>query len=565
VANAAAQTPDDDGLVGRVLDERYVLEAVLGEGGLGRVYRGRHLKLGRPVAVKVLLEEFRQASDVVQRFEREAQALSALHHPNIVTVIDSGVSDGLLFLVMELVEGEDLDAVVEREGALPIERAVGILTQVLRSLAYAHDKGVIHRDLKLGNVHVRPMPDGSEHVEVLDFGLAKFLDTSAPTATGATNLKLTRAGMIMGTPAYMAPEQVDGAACDTRTDVYAAGVMLFELLTGRLPFVYSEPTQMLRAHLVETPPPLRTIDPRIPPDLEAIVRKAMAKSPDERFRDGAEMLVALEAADLSPAPLEAVTGKLREYSAVLTDNVERLSGELSRKAQGLSEELGLSTQLDALRRRLPGPLRSLPPPVLFGVGAGALLLVAVVANVAATPSSPLTPDAALAPLPPGADLADLEQRRGLPAPRDPFADLTALPEPLREVYEVLEAGRWTRRSGRRYIGRLRRAARQAPSDCRPVLLQAHGFVSQRYLSGALPLYEEAFRRDPSCRGDPRMLRNLVMMAGTRTLERDAGAALIRIYGDEAENALAAAIEAERGTLPRHEATRQRWRRLLDQL
>lgn len=553
--------------MGRVLDERYVLEAVLGEGGLGRVYRGRHLKLGRPVAIKVLLEEFRQAGDVAQRFEREAQALSALSHPNIVTVTDFGVDDGLLFLVMELVEGEDLDSVIEREGALPVERAVAIMVQILRSLAYAHDKGVIHRDLKLGNVHVRPMPDGTEHAEVLDFGLAKFLDTSPPPPTGATNLKLTRAGTIMGTPAYMAPEQVDGAACDARTDVYAAGVMLFELLTGRLPFAYDEPTQMLRAHLIEPPPKLREIDPQIPADIEAIVLKAMAKSPDERFRDGGEMLAALEAADLSPAPLEAVTGKLRAYSEALTGNVERLSGELSKKATDLSEQLGLTGKLKALQSKLPEPLRSLPLAALGGMAAGLLVLgvVMVAVAIAASEPAPSAEGAALAPLPAGAELEDLAQVEGLPPARDPFADPEDLPEVLREVLDAIESGRWTRRSGRRYIGRLRRAAQQSPDDCRPVLLQAHGFVSQRYLSGALPLYEEAFRRDPSCRGDPRMLRNLVMMAGTRTLEREAGAALIRIYGDEAEDALEEAIEAETGTLPRHEATRERWRRLLEQL
>ncbi len=556
-----------DGLVGRVLDERYVLEAVLGEGGLGRVYRGRHLKLGRPVAIKVLLEELRQASDVAQRFEREAQALSALSHPNIVTITDFGVDDGLLFLVMELVEGEDLDRLVERHGALPVERAVAIMGQVLRSLAYAHDKGVIHRDLKLGNVHVRSMPDGTEHAEVLDFGLAKFLDTSSPLPTAATNLKLTRAGTIMGTPAYMAPEQVDGTTCDTRTDVYAAGVMLFELLTGRLPFAYDEPTQMLRAHLVEPPPKLREIDPRIPADIEVVVLKAMAKSPGDRFHDGGEMLAALEAASLSSASTETVAGKLHVYLEALTDSVERLSGKLSKKAVGLSEEFGFADKLETLRGKLPEPLRNLPVAVLGGTAAGLLLLVvvAVAAAVATGEPTSVAQGTALASLPAGAELDDLEQVEGLPAPRDPFAALDDLPESLREVHDAIEAGRWTRRRGRRFIGRLRRAAQESPRDCRPVLLQAHGFTSQRYLSGALPLYEEAFRRDPSCRGDPRMLRNLVMMAGTRTLEREAGAALIRMYGEEAEDALAAAIEAETGTLPRHDATRERWRRLLEQL
>ncbi|MCB9637156.1 MAG: serine/threonine protein kinase, partial [Sandaracinus sp.] len=263
MANAATPraveaVPEDarDPLIGRVLEGRYRIDDLLGEGGIGRVYRAMHLKLDRPVALKVLHEGFRNSADVRQRFEREAKTLSALRHPNVVTITDYGVEDDLPFLVMELVEGRDLDQLLEsREELLPIGRVLGLMAQVLRSLAQAHGMGIIHRDLKPGNALLQVLPDGSDHVEVLDFGLAKFVD-DAPAAVSSP--KLTRAGTVVGTPAYMAPEQASRGTCDARTDVYAAGVMLFELLTGELPFPMQDPAAMLRAHLVQTPPKLRS-------------------------------------------------------------------------------------------------------------------------------------------------------------------------------------------------------------------------------------------------------------------------------------------------------------------
>ncbi|MEM1417489.1 MAG: serine/threonine-protein kinase, partial [Myxococcota bacterium] len=189
-------------LIGEVLGERYRVDALLGEGGIGRVYRATHLKLDRPVAVKVLLEEHRELALQRQRFEREVRTLARLRHPNIVTVVDFGVAEGLPYLVMELVEGEDLDALLEGGGPFAPERAFEVLRQVLKSLAYAHEKGIVHRDLKPSNVLLTSLPDGSEHVEVLDFGLAKFIDPVEEAASP----KLTRAGCIVGSPAYMAPE-----------------------------------------------------------------------------------------------------------------------------------------------------------------------------------------------------------------------------------------------------------------------------------------------------------------------------------------------------------------------
>jgi eukaryotic-like serine/threonine-protein kinase len=193
-----AQTQLDTQL-GRVLAGRYRLEAPLGEGGIGRVYAGTHLKLGRRVAIKVLHEAYRDNEALQRRFEREAMALSAISHPHVVTVIDYGTEDELAYIVMEIVEGRDL-AQILTEGPLPPVRAMSLMRQLLRSLVYAHQNGLIHRDLKPANIMVRRLPDGAEHVHVLDFGLAKFLAEE-------TNDQLTRSGHVLGTPAYMSPEQ----------------------------------------------------------------------------------------------------------------------------------------------------------------------------------------------------------------------------------------------------------------------------------------------------------------------------------------------------------------------
>lgn len=532
-----------DPLVGSILDGRYQVEGALGEGGLGRVYKGRHLKLNRRVAIKVLLEEHRARGDIRARFEREAQALSALSHPNIVTVTDFGTTDELLYLVMELALGEDLDTLVERDGAMPPARVTGIMTQILKSLAYAHDQGVIHRDLKLANVHVRSMAEGGDHVEVLDFGLAKFLETEEITER-STNPKLTRAGMVLGSPAYMAPEQVDGASCDTRTDVYAAGVMLFEMLTGRLPFLYEETTKMLRAHLVETPPRLRDVKPDLPASLETIISKAMEKSPDDRYANGAEMLHALESANLDTGTFDIVTDRIKGMGVGIKVVGEGLTERVRRFAS--DERLSsVERSLEDMRGKLPGPLKEFP---MWGIGAmlgGLVLLILIVIGTTLAGDDGAAKHAVeLEDLPEGADLSALDQMGGLADPRDPWEDWEndeTLPGELRQIKTVLDRGR---RINNRYIGTLRMFSERMPEDCRPVLLRGHAYVNRRWLTGALPEYIEAFERDPSCRGDPKMLRSLVRMAGARTerIQRDGQAALIRIYGDEAEEAIQARIE-----------------------
>jgi serine/threonine protein kinase len=540
---ATTPTPPDeeavDPLVGSVLDGRYSVDSLLGEGGLGRVYRGRHLKLGRPVAIKVLLEELREITNVRQRFEREAKTLSALSHPNIVTITDFGVEqregEEIPYLVMELIDGQELEAVLQREGRLDPERAFDIARQLLKSLAYAHAQGIVHRDLKPGNILLRKLPDGSEHVEVLDFGLAKFFEEEAKSDPGT---KLTRVGTIVGTPAYMAPEQVEGSRCDARTDVYATTLVLYEMLTGRMAFEGDEAATLLRHHLVTPPPTLRESMPGAAAneELEALVQRGLAKAPSERFANGSEMLGALEAIALErafrpselPPPKRTAPGS----TALLTDLRPSLDRVVARIPEPVKDAFGRASKSSLVTRA-----RTLPKWVLAAGGLfGALLIAVVFWWLGSLFEGPPPP-----PLPmPQADTV-LPVLRDKPDARDPFTD-EPIPEELAPLHAKLEAGR---RLSRREIGTLRAFAADHPDDPRPRLLHAHAYVAKGWLSMALPLYLEAYSLDPSVRGDPRMLDGIVRMARSRALELEGANAVKGIYGDEAEEALEQAIEEAR--------------------
>ncbi|RYE89049.1 MAG: serine/threonine protein kinase [Myxococcales bacterium] len=264
----------------------------LGRGGMGVVYKVEHLRLGKLVAMKLLAGELSRRPEVARRFEREASLAARLSHPSTVQVFDYGVSDGLTWLVMELVPGRDLSQVLRREGPLPAERAVRLAAQVCSSLAEAHALGIVHRDIKPGNVMVGQAPGGGEVAKVLDFGLAKLRQ-------GPEGNNISGRDVLLGTPAYMAPEQIDGRQVDARTDVYALGAMLYRMLTGE-PVFHGRfgLWETLARHLVEAPDPMRRRVPHldIPARLDAVVLRALAKKPDQRFQSVLELREALREA-----------------------------------------------------------------------------------------------------------------------------------------------------------------------------------------------------------------------------------------------------------------------------
>jgi serine/threonine protein kinase len=276
---------------GQIFFDRYVVDVQIGEGGMGVVYRARRLADHLPVAIKLLQGEALTRPDLRKRFQREAVALSALTHPNVIGVLEFGEIGPALFLVMELLEGMTVEAVLESRSLAP-DMALGIADQLLAGLGYVHAHGVLHRDVKPENMYLARQADGSHVVKLLDFGLVKFTDRGA----FAEGTQLTAAGAMLGSPPYMAPEQIFGQAVDARTDVYAAGVTLYELLTGSWPFLGEEVTDLFRAHAQAPVPPLAAMRPELEfhPELDALIERAMAKAPEHRFADAREMRAALK-------------------------------------------------------------------------------------------------------------------------------------------------------------------------------------------------------------------------------------------------------------------------------
>ena len=280
-------------LAGTILAGRYVLGPVLGTGGMGTVYRAEQTALGRTVAVKLLHPYLRDEASVA-RFYEEARVASRLNHPNTVAVIDFGVTEtGCPYLVMEYLDGTDLGAVLSNCGAvLSTSRICHILRGVLGALAEAHDQGIVHRDLKPENILLARYRDGTETVKVVDFGLAQVRSTTVGSRP------LTQPGTVVGTPQYMPPEQFSGDDLDGRSDLYALGVVMFELLTGRLPFLEESLVKLGMQHFNDAPPDPRSVAPGlgIPPPLGRIALRAMAKAKEDRFQSAREMAAAVERA-----------------------------------------------------------------------------------------------------------------------------------------------------------------------------------------------------------------------------------------------------------------------------
>jgi serine/threonine-protein kinase len=267
---AQAGSTDPSARIGAVVD-RYTLVRILGQGGMGAVYEARHATLSRRFAVKFLLPALAANREILRRFENEAKAAGGLEHPNLAAVTDFGrAADGSPYIVMEFLQGEDCAKLLKRLGPLPVPRAVNIVAQACRGLAVAHNAGIVHRDLKPENLFLTDAGDGSDHVKVLDFGIAKLRasDASVITGTGAT----------FGTAFYMSPEQARGAGeVDGRTDVWSMGVVLYELLTGRKPFVGEQFLQVIHQILSVEAPALPTLRPGLPAALVAVIERAMSK------------------------------------------------------------------------------------------------------------------------------------------------------------------------------------------------------------------------------------------------------------------------------------------------
>lgn len=288
---------DPAALVGQVIADRFRIDELLGEGGMGAVYRAFHTRIKKTVALKILRPELTSNEDIVARFEREAVAAGRIEHENVAKATDFGrLPDGSFYLALEFVRGKSLAELIA-EGPIPAERAFGIVRQIACGIDAAHQVGIVHRDLKPDNVMMVAREDMGDVAKILDFGVAK-LDLGGDGGTA-----FTKAGTIVGTPEYMAPEQAGGANIDGRADLYALGVIAYEMLAGKPPFAAADAVAIMTKHLTETPPPLPDT---VPPEVSAIVMDLLQKDPDQRPESAARVVERIEA--LSTPPPSAVSG-----------------------------------------------------------------------------------------------------------------------------------------------------------------------------------------------------------------------------------------------------------------
>ncbi len=336
-------------LVGQVVADRYHVVKKLGEGGMGQVYLAEHVKMGRRSAIKVMNPSMVHDPDAVARFNREASNASRITHPNVCAIYDFGETpDGLIYLAMEFIEGEPLTDLIERDGALPVPRAAAIFLQTADALQAAHDLGIVHRDLKPDNIMLSRRKGGGDTVKVVDFGIAKAVGGDE------AGQKVTKTGLVVGTPEFMSPEQLSGDTLDGRSDLYSLALVLYKMLSGKLPFEATSVQETMIKRLTDEPTTLAAARPDLsfPPGLQPVLDTALARTPTERYQS-----VAKFAADVA-----AVTGRPATSAVPHTRSMADTEG----KTQLLDTTAGGATQRISAKQAAPGKKRSLIP-VLAGV------------------------------------------------------------------------------------------------------------------------------------------------------------------------------------------------------
>ncbi len=354
-----SETPANDSLVGRIFSDRYRITRKVGEGAMGQVYLARHTFMDKNVAIKVLHSQLLSHEEVVERFQREAKAAAHIDHPNVCAATDFGrYGETGLFLVMEWLDGRSLEDVIIEDGPLPEARALHIAIQAAEGVQRAHELQIVHRDLKPANIMLVTRDGDPDFVKVTDFGVARV-----PIGNMS---KITQAGTTYGTPSYMSPEQAMGDEIDARADIYAFGVMLFEMLTDRLPFAGASIAHILSMHVTEPAPHVSTFAPNVSAALDALVFRCMAKSPDDRFQSAAKLSDALRAIKTGGLETSAMPGI--PLPSVAEPQVSATAQTVAGSSAEWAVEAATSLVTEARKR---------PPRLLILVGVTTMLAVGI--------------------------------------------------------------------------------------------------------------------------------------------------------------------------------------------
>jgi tRNA A-37 threonylcarbamoyl transferase component Bud32 len=481
VAGAAA-----DPNLGKMVAGKYKVEKLLGQGGMGKVYLAHNVPLDQKVVLKVLLPEYGQDPDTVKRFQHEGRAASRLRHPNVIQVMDFGaMEDGTLYMAMEFLPGKDLAHLISNEFPLGEKRIARIGAQILAALVEAHAQNIIHRDLKPENVMIEQRRGDPDFVKVLDFGIAKITDAKT---------KLTAAGLVCGTPEYMSPEQAKGADLDPRSDLYSVGVIVYQMVTGLLPFDSDTPVGFLMKHLTEPPmpPSQRQPEVEVSPDLEAFIMRSLSKDPAARFPSAEEMREAL----LTCVP--EATGPVRTATA------QAVAAGASPSKPGVKAPTAAAKAAPQAKPKTKVEAEPEAPPAKSG-GKGGLIAAAVAAVVLAGGAGAFfatrgggdakAPATAAAPAPaaaaPAAPPAPTAPPLASPAPADPAPAAAATPPPAVEPPappKPPEAG--PKKGGDKRVARL------DPARAKSLLAQGNGLRAAGDCKGAIGLYQQAETADP---------------------------------------------------------------------
>jgi serine/threonine protein kinase len=374
-------------LVGSIIAERYHVIKKLGEGGMGQVYLAEHVKMGRKSAVKVMNPGMVHDADAISRFNREAANASRINHPNVAGIYDFGeTSEGLIYLAMEFIEGESLTSLVEKSGALSPIRAAKIAQQAAAGLQVAHDMGIVHRDLKPDNIMIAKNRDGTDLVKVVDFGIAK--------AAGAENQKVTKTGLVVGTPEYMSPEQLSGDKLDGKSDVYSLALVAFNMFTGKLPFPSDTAQESMIMRLTDEPKTLRDMNPQVvwPPAIEGVMKHALQRKSSERYQSASEFGNALMSAVESmpkqqQADMTMVMGAAAATSLVQTPPPTRVDPNA-----GAAARRSAAAATPSAPAAVVAPAKSKVPLIAGGSAAAAAAAVAVFFVMSKGGTPPVKPD-----------------------------------------------------------------------------------------------------------------------------------------------------------------------------